>query len=143
MRTSTSLGRVLVLSAVSAIAPPPGSPPGRHYTQAPPGLPPTPTPPRPSRPRDARPPLPSTPPTDPRSPRAPRPPAPGPLPPPPPPPLPPLLPPPVGLLDGGQNLLLPGRPQRLGAAHDPLDRPVPSLEILHDREPHPADRLAQ
>src|SRR5215212_5614782 len=38
--TSTSLGRVRVSSAVCAITSPPGSPPGRHYTQVPRVLPP-------------------------------------------------------------------------------------------------------
>src|SRR5215210_5780365 len=38
--TSTSLGRIRVSSAVCTITPPPGSPPGRHYTQVSRALPP-------------------------------------------------------------------------------------------------------
>src|SRR5215211_7674214 len=53
--TSTSLGRVRVSSAVCAITSPPGSPPGRHYTQVPRVLPPGYARPRPN-------PLPDTPP---------------------------------------------------------------------------------
>src|SRR5918997_72763 len=129
MRTSTSLGRVLVLSAVSAIAPPPGSPPVRHYTQAPPALPPRRAQPRPSRRQDARPPGPAAPPPGPRSPpappprRVPRPPA-GPLR--------PVLRPTVGLLYGVQDLLLPRRAQGLCPAHDPLDGREAPLEVLGD-----------
>src|SRR5688500_1685841 len=46
--TSTSLGRVRVSSAVSAITSPPGSPPERHYTQVPRVLPPERARPRPN-----------------------------------------------------------------------------------------------
>src|SRR5918993_1161182 len=53
--TSTSLGRVRVSSAVCAITLPPGSPPGRHYTQVPRVLLPEHARPRPSPPRDTLP----------------------------------------------------------------------------------------
>src|SRR5918994_6431594 len=49
--TSTSLGRVRVSSAVCAITSPPGSPPGRHYTQVSPLLPPEHARPRPNQPQ--------------------------------------------------------------------------------------------
>src|SRR5215218_4728398 len=60
--TSTSLGRVRVSSAVCAITSPPGSPPGRHYTQVPRVLPPEHVRPRPNLPRDTPPRTPLSPP---------------------------------------------------------------------------------
>src|ERR671917_168766 len=53
--TSTSLGRLRVSSAVCAITPPPGSPPGRHYTPLPRVLPPEHVRPRPNPPQDTPP----------------------------------------------------------------------------------------
>src|ERR687889_2777825 len=53
--TSTSLGRVRVSSAVYAITSPPGSPPGRHYTQVPRALPPEPAQPLTNPPQDTPP----------------------------------------------------------------------------------------
>src|SRR5918993_3023572 len=50
--TSTSLGRVRVSSTVCAITSPPGSPPGRHYTQVQTLLPPEHAPHLPSPPPD-------------------------------------------------------------------------------------------
>src|ERR671912_3003881 len=53
--TSTSLGRVRVSPIVCAITSPPGSPPGRHYTQVQPLLPPEYAPHLPSLPPDTPP----------------------------------------------------------------------------------------
>src|SRR5215207_1452100 len=60
--TSTSLGRVRVSSAVCAITSPPGSPPGRHYTQVPRVLPPEHVRPRTNPPQDTPPRTPLSPP---------------------------------------------------------------------------------
>src|SRR5215216_616409 len=60
--TSTSLGRVRVSSAVCAITLPPGSPPGRHYTQVPRVLPQEHVRPRPNPPQDTPPRTPLSPP---------------------------------------------------------------------------------
>src|ERR687893_682801 len=70
--TSTSLGRVRVSSAVYAITSPPGSPPGRHYTQVPRALPPEPAQPLTNPPQDTPPRTLVSPPPCPNWPRDPR-----------------------------------------------------------------------
>src|SRR5919112_1695009 len=158
--TSTSLGRVRVSSAVCAIMSPPGSPPGRHYTQVPRVLPPAHARPRPNPPQDtfprtlvSPPPCPCWRPTPPRL-----------TPPPqhpctewpttretlsghrPSPPFPRvllLLRAPVGLLELRYKLALALLAHRFGAADDLPDGLVPALEVLRESEPGQKDRLAQ
>ena len=158
--TSTSLGRVRVSSAVSAITSPPGSPPERHYTQVPRVLPPEHARPRPNPPRD----------TPPRTPVSP-PPCPCWRPTPPHPPLSEQHPytegptirglsyravprrlsrafgsflrAPVRLLELSHKLALPRLAHGFGAADDLPDGLVPFLEVLREGEPGSEDRLAQ